>query len=39
MSSVEGDLDNAAMHLMIPYASAAGEAGAAALQTLALPRL
>lgn len=27
------------MHLMIPYASAAGEAGGAALQTLALPRL
>ncbi|MDI4634170.1 hypothetical protein J7U46_14020 [Pelomonas sp. V22] len=27
------------MHLMIPYASAAGEAGEAALQTLALPRL
>ena len=27
------------MHLMIPYASAAGEAGDAALQTLALPRL
>ncbi len=27
------------MHLMIPYASAVGEAGEAALQTLALPRL
>lgn len=38
-SVTSSGLDNRAMHLMIPYASALGEAAVQARQTLALPRL